>query len=77
MRITICRGQNSSLVRVEQGGRVRYFNAGRYLSDKRIVTMAKSAGVTLRNDIEPEHVHTNRERYERGGERRDGLRLQG
>lgn len=48
MRLTICRGQSSSLVRVENRGRVDYFNAGRYLSDQRIAELAKSSRVNLR-----------------------------
>jgi hypothetical protein len=74
LRVTICRGQ-TSLVRVEKKGRVRYFNAGKYLSDQRILRLLDSAVITLRDDIEPESVHVQRERYQKGRERRDGLRL--
>lgn len=74
MRVTICRGQ-TSLVRVEQRGRVRYFNAGRYLSEQGILRLLDSTVITLRDDIEPEREHVQRELYQKGRERRDGLRL--
>jgi hypothetical protein len=48
MRITICRGQNS-LVRVEDNGRVGYFNAGRHVSDRQIARLASAKHVNLRN----------------------------
>lgn len=51
MRITICRGE-TSLVRVENRGRVGYFNAGRYLSDKRIIKLANTSFVNLRSESE-------------------------
>lgn len=69
MRVTICRGE-TSLVRVEKDGRIRYFNAGRYLSDGRILGMVGS--ITLRKDIEPEYIHIRRERYKKGREKQNG-----
>lgn len=51
MRVTICRGQ-TSLVRVQNGKRVGYFNAGRYLTDQRIEKLAQATHINLRNKPE-------------------------
>lgn len=45
MRIMICRGPKS-LVRVEKGGRMGYFQAGRHVSEWRIKYLAHQGNYT-------------------------------